>query len=395
MVLEGIRVLDLSRYVAGPYCGALLADMGAEVIKIERPGGGDERMVGPFAPNGEAMSFYMNLSRNKKGITLNLMGEKGREILRELVKRSDVVLENFTPAAAEAMGLDYQSLKELNPGIILVSVSGFGKYGPYSQRTCFDSIAQAMSGAMSYTGFPDGPPMRAAVPYVDFSAATNAALGTMFALFHRQRTGVGQMVDVALLDTAVAFVAGMGVAAEYQVLGQVRGPIGNHSFYNATDCFRAKDGWVMVSIIGNSLWRRFLGVIGREELASDPRFKDDMSRYQNRALINPIVSQWMAEKTVDEVIRLLEEARVPCGPVNTIAEVVADPQVKAREMLVDVEYPDVGEVPVGGVVIKLSETPGKIRKRGPRVGENNDEVYRGLLGLSPEELERLKAEGVI
>lgn len=394
-LLAGTRILDFSRYATGPYTSMLLADMGAEVIRVERPEGNEDRHLGPFAPDGRSLPYDLIMGRNKKDITLNLRSDKGKDLLKKLVKRSDVMIHNFTCGSKEAAILDYASLKESNPAIILIAISGFGQSGPFAQRACFDSIAQALSGAMSYTGFPGNPPTREGVAFVDLSTGLYAALGTMLALYHRQRTGMGQMVDVAMLDVAVSYISAVAAIAEYKVLGNMRQQQGNQSFYNFTDSFLAKDGWVMISVIGNSLWRRFIQVLGREELAQDPRFKDDLARYENHHLLRPIVDDWIAGKTVAEAIQLLDEARIPCGKVNSIADVVADPQVKAREMLVDMEYPNIGKVPLPGVVLKLSQTPGRIEKPAPLLGEHNTEIYCGLLGLSPEELSRLQEEGIV
>lgn len=394
MALDGVRVLDFSRYGAGPYCGMVLADMGAEVIRVEKPGGEEDRKLGPFA-NGVSIPFSIILARNKKGITLNPRNEKGKEMLRKLAEHSDVVFHNFTVGAEEASLLSYDSLKEVNPAIIVASLTGFGTTGPYAQRTAFDSVAQALSGAMSYTGFPGSPPTRAAVAYVDFGTGTFAALSIVLALYHRQKTGKGQMIDLALIDTAVSWVASIGCAAEYKLLNYVRPQIGNHSFYNFSDLFKTKDGWVMISIIGTPLWKRLTRIIGKEEWVEDPRFRDDMDRFVNRHLFEPIISEWMAERTTQEVMNILEEARVPYGQVNNMAEMVADAQVKARELLVDVEYPGVGKVPLPGIVPKFSETPGRIQRRAPMVGEHNAEIYCSVLGLSPEELSQLEAEGVV
>lgn len=393
-VLTGVRVLDFARYLAGPYCAMLLADMGAEVIRVEEPGGSADRTLGPLAPTGDSMSI-MTVNRNKKGITLDLTKEKGREVMRELVKRSDMVVENYGAGTKEPLGLGYESLKKVNPAIILVSISGFGGSGPYSKRLAFDPTAQALSSSMSYTGFPGGPPTRGAAPYVDFSTGIYSALGAMLALYHREKTGVGQVVDMALLDTAVSFSAGYGVAAEYKILGTVRQPLGNHSFYNYSDSYQAKDGWVMISVIGHRLWKRFARLIGKEEWGDDARFKDDNSRFEHRDIIRSVVSRWMATRTVAEVIKALEENRVPCAKVNNAADMFVDPQIRARGMIVDVDYPGVGPVPLGGVTIKLSETPGSIETRSPLVGEHNQEVYGGLLGYSPKELAALAEEGVI
>jgi len=394
-VLEGIRVLDFGRYVAGAYCGALLADMGAEVIRVERPGGEVDRELGPFAPNGENIVYGMIMHRNKKGITLNTRSEKGREILKELEKRVDIVVENYGVEGKKIMGLDYEPLSGINPGIILVSISGFGSYGPYAKKLCFDAVAQGMSGAMCYTGFPGNPPTRAAAPYVDFSSGIYGALGAMFALYYRKKTGKGQMVDVALFDAAVSFVAGMGVAAEYKLLDYIRPQIGNSSFYNYNNTYKARDGWLFIYTLGNSIWRRLLKAIDREDLAQDPRFKDDVSRWQNRDILDPIISEWVSQHTVREVLNLLEEARVPCGPVNDISAVVDDPHVRVRKAIEDVDFPGVGSVPLSGVVIKLSQTPGEIEKRAPLIGEHNEEIYGKLLNLSLEELQQLKQESVV
>jgi len=393
-VLRGIRILDFSHWFAGPYAATLLADMGADVIRVERPDGEEERNFGPFAPNSESMLTMVTL-RNKKGITLNLRSEKGKEILQGLVQCSDVVLHSFTIGSEEAKILSYQSLKKINPAIILATISGFGSTGPYAERPCFDTIAQALSGAMSYTGFPNGPPIRSGVAWVDFSTGTHAALGIMLALYYRLLTGKGQMIDLALLDVAVSCVAGLAVAAEYKVLGFVRQQIGNHSYHTFTDCFQAEDGWVMLGASSNPIWRRFLKAMGREDLKDDPRFKDDESRFQNRELIQPLAREWVGKRTVKEVVQQLTQARVPCAQVNNVAQMVNHPQVRAREALVDMEYPGVGKVPLPGVAIKMSETPGTIERRAPKAGENNEEVYSELLGFTPKELSRLEAEGVI
>jgi len=393
-VLTGIRVLDFSRWFAGPYAATLLAAMGAEVIRIERPTGEEERNFGPYAPTGESMLTMVTLA-NRRGVTLDPLSEKGREIVQQLVKKSDVVLHSYVSGSEEEKLLSYESLKKINPAIIVAKVSGFGSWGPYMHRPCFDTIAQALSGAMSYTGFPETAPTRSGYAWVDFSTGAHCALGIMFALFHRQKTGKGQFIDVALLDVAVACVAGLAVAAEYKVGGMVRGRQGNASYYNFTDCLKAKDGWVMIGLAGNPIWRRFTRALGREDLKDDPRFVDDKHRFENRKAIRALIDEWLKDKTVDETMKLLDKARVPCSRVNNIDEMVNDPHVKAREMLVDIPYPGIGNVPVPGVVIKMSETPGAIERPGPRPGEHNQEVYTSLLGFTPQKLAELKSEGVI
>lgn len=393
-VLTGVRVLDFSRWFAGPYAATLLAAMGAEVIRVERPAGEEERNFGPYAPNGDGMLTLVTL-QNRRGITLDPLSDKGKEIVEQLVRKSDVVLHSYVSGSKEESLLSYDSLTQFNPAIIVAKVSGFGSTGPYAKRPCFDTIAQALSGAMSFTGFPETAPTRSGYAWVDFSTGAHAALGIMFALFHRQRTGKGQFIDIALLDVAVACVAGLAVAAEYKVSGIIRGQQGNASYYNYTNCVKASDGWMMIGISGNPIWRRFTRAVGREDLKEDPRLQSDRLRYENRQVIQTVLDEWLKDKTVGEVIRIMEEARVPCSPVNNIVEMVNDPQVAAREMLIDVEYPGIGKIPLPGPAIKMSETPGAIEMPAPKAGEHNQEVYSSLLGFDSEKLGQLKAEGVI
>ena len=394
-VLTGIRVLDFSRYAAGPSATMILADMGADVIRVEPPSGGEDRTLGPFAPNGESLPFGIIINRNKRGITLNLRSDAGQSILKKLVAKADVIVENFSPGVKAEMGLTYETLKAINPRIIHVSVTAYGQNGPYVNRLGFDPIAQAMCSAMSYSGFPGNPPVRFQASWVDNSTGIATALGTMLALYHRQATGEGQAVDMALLDTAISFVSNMGVAAEYKVNNFVRSQIGNGSFYAYGDCFQVKDGWVYMSVIGDSLWRRLCRLLGREDWLKDERFSSDNSRFQNRQIISDVIAPWLAGKTVIEILEITEKNRIPCAPVSTVPQMVANPQVAAREMLVDVDFPGVGPVPHTGVAIKLSKTPGSIEHRAPLLGEHNEEIYCGLVGMKKNELAKLKKEGVI
>lgn len=393
--LEGVRVLDFSRMLAGPYCSELLAQMGAEVIRIERPGGELDRTMG--IPMGDTTwaFFFLHTACNKKCITLNMQSPKGMEIAKELTKRSDVILHNLTSNVAKAIGMEYETFKEVNPAIIFAALSGFGQSGPYKDRTAFDVILQAMSGAMSLTGFPDKPPIRSAVSFIDFGTGILTALGIMMALYHREKTGVGQMVDTALIDTATSYIASHGLVSEYSLFKQHRLRVGNTSFWAFADCFKTKDGYVFFYVPFDNSWKKFAKTIGREDLADDPRFAADHLRFANRHILYPIVSDWVSDKTSDEVTKILEGIRIPCGPVNTIADLIEDPQVREREMLQEVEYPGIGKLSPPGVPIKLSETPGKIEKRPPLLGENNEEIYQGLLGFSAEELAQLQAENVI
>jgi len=390
-ILKGVRVLDLGRFIACPYCGLLLAAMGAEVIQVKRPGEREEVFL-PFQFDPWPY-FSVAYGANKKGITLDLMHEQGRQVFKELVRKCDVVLENFSIDMAKAMGLDYEALKEVNPGIILVAITGFGQYGPYASRLAFDAIGQALSGAMMATGFADGPPLRSGVNFVDYGTALYAALGTVSALYHREKTGKGQLVDVSLMDTAVSFRG--TVFAFYKLFNWIAPRLGNRSPFHVYNCYKTKDGWVFLAVITNRLWRRLAEVMGQEELAVDPRFATDAARCENIDVLHSIVGEWMEGKTVAEVISLMEEAQIPCSPVYDIPDVLDDPHIRAREMIVDIDYPGLGRVPLTGFPIKFSETPGNIATRGPDLGEHNEEIYCGLLGFSREELAGLQQDGII
>jgi len=395
-VLEGTRVLDLSHYKAGPTCGQFLADMGAEVIRIEKPGGEEDRRLGPFAANGQ--SIYLAFTcRNKKGITLNLQKDKGKDMLKKLVRQSDVVIENFGPVGNKKLGLDYESLKKIKSDIIVVAVSGYGQYGPYANRLGFDGIAQAIAGMMWVTGFPDkGEPVKAGVGFVDFATGVYGALGTLLALHHREKTGKGQLVDVSLLDSAVSFME--YIFGEYEVANYVHPQLGNaHPFIGPYDAYKAKDGYFFLGVISNPMWRRLLKFMGREELADDPRFKTDLERgrLESHRFFAEWINNWASEKTVKEVVEQLNEADIPCAPVNTIPEAASDPHIRAREMITELDHPGIGNIPLIGIPIKLSETPGEIKTPAPTVGQHNEELYSSLLGLDSEQLSQLEREGVI
>lgn len=394
-VLHGIRVLDFARYRAGPTCAQILADMGAEVIRVERPGGEDDRRLEPFAAGGK--SFYLMFTcRNKKAITLNLGKPKGKEILKELVKRSDVVVEAFGPDVNKRLGLDYESLKKIKSDIIVTAVSAYGQFGPYASRLGFDGNAQAVSGLMSITGFPPGPPIKSGASLMDTATGVYGALGTLLALYHREKTGEGQLVDVCLLDTAISFMESF--IAEYEVGHAIHPQVGNaHSYIAPYDAYKAKDGYFYVCVAGSALWKRFLRMMKREDIAGDRRFQTDYERArpENRQFFSDWLNEWAADKTVDEVVSEFTEAGIPCARVNSIPEVAADPHVRARGMLPEVEHPGVGKVPLIGMPIKLSKTPGRIKTPQPMLGEHNEEIYCDLLGYTPEEVAQLKAEEII
>ena len=394
-VLAGIRVLDLSRFQSGPVCGMLLGDMGAEVIRIEEPEGAPDRSWGLLGPDGETLSYKI-VGRNRKGITLRLNKPEGLKVFYELVKRSDVVLHNFTPGTSMADALDYERLKEVHPKIILAAITGFGQNGPDAKQVCFDHIAQARSGAMILTGFPGDPPLKTTVTYNDIGAGTYAALGITMALYHRERTGQGQFIDVSLLDVAFFATQCMGSLLLYKVYGEVRQQVGNRGFHSYLGCFKARDGWIFLSGTTNPIWERLTRAIGREDMAKDPRFnQNDMVRFDHADLIDEVVGEWVAQRTVTEVLSVLQAARVPCSAVNTIDKLENDPQVAAREMVVPMDHPGLGGIPLPGFPMKFSLTPGRITRRAPHIGEHNEEVYCGLLGLSRKELDKLKREGLI
>lgn len=392
--LEGIRVLDLSRFQASPLCGMILADMGAEVIRIEPPEGAPDRTWGQLGPDGETL-LYKIVSRNKKGITLNMDSAEGKEIFYELVRYSDIVLHNFTPGAPIAKELNYDILKRYNKKIIVGIVSGYGQTGPDAENPCFDSVAQARSGSMVINGFPGEQFVKTGIPYIDVASGFMATIGVLLALYYREKTGKGQVVDVSLFDTAFFATQSVGTLLLYTLSGEIRKQIGNRGFHSYNGCFKTKDRWVQIAIPTNSIWRRFLKAIGREDLKDDVRFKNDMERFYNADIIDPIVQQWIEVKTSKDVIEILQRARVPCSVVNTINELLDDQQVKSRQMIEFIDYPGVGKIPVPGIPVKLSLTPGSIRMPSPRIGEHNEEVYSKILGFNSEKIYNLRKKGII
>lgn len=392
-VLDGIRVIDISTFQAAPFCCQTLADFGAEVIRVEPPGGAVDRELGPFAPNGENMAVAI-YGRNKKGITLNLQSEKGKQLLEELVKHSDVLVTNLTPRAVKSLEIGYESLSKVNPRLIYASITGYGQYGPYAERPGFDPIFQAVMGHMYITGFKGSPPTKSGASLTDYGAGLYGVIGILLALRHRDKTGQGQEIDIAMLDTGVSFME--AVFVQYKVLNEVQPQMGNARPFSApTDTFRCKDGYVYVAVSFDRMWKRFTRLIGREDLADDPRFDSSEKRRRNRDYMNSLAEGWLADKTRDEAVKLLVEAGIPAGPVNTVTEAIVDPQIKAREMIVDLDHPGIGKVPVSGIVIKLSQTPGSIETPVPSIGQHNKEIYCGLLGYTEGKLSQIKKEGVI
>jgi crotonobetainyl-CoA:carnitine CoA-transferase CaiB-like acyl-CoA transferase len=392
--LEGLRVLDLSRFQACPVCGMMLADFGAEVIRIEQPDGAPDRTWGQLGPDGETL-LYKIVCRNKKAVTLRMENPEGLEIFQELVRHSDVLLHNFTPGAPVAQEVSYDRLKEINPRIIVAAVSGYGQTGPDAEKPCFDAVAQARSGAMVLNGFPDDPPLKTTVTHIDVSTGLMAAIGVLVALHHRERTGLGQAVDVSLFDTASFATQALGTLLLHNLFGEIRTQVGNRGFHSYAGCHKAKGKWVMINPATNTIWKRFTRAIGQPAMAEDTRFATDMDRFRNAALIDPVVKEWVEQRTAAEILGVLDKARIPCSAVNTIDEALQDPQVAARDMIAYLDYPDLGTLPIPGLPIKLSLTPGSINSAAPRLGEHNQDIYCGLLGFTPEKLARLKTDGII
>ena len=372
--LEGIRVLELARYQAGPRGGMILSDLGAEVIKIEKLGGEETRKSPPLV-RGQSVYFTV-YNRGKKSVCLDMRSAEGKEVFAALVKKSEVVLENFRPGVMRAMGFDYDRLRALNPGIILVSVSGFGQYGPYTDRPAFDPLGQAMSGLMTLTGQPVGQPLGTASSVVDRYTALHATIGTLAALRHRERTGEGQVVDVCLLDSALTMVE--IPTSYYLATGQEGG----------RPPYRARDGWVVISAAGREMAARLMRIVGAE--ADEAPMPGSSVGDRRRAF----VERWCAERTVEEICATLTAAGVPVGPVRTIPEVAADPHLWEREMLVKMDDAVAGEMYVPGVTIKLSRTPGRLGPV-PTPGQHTDEVLRGVLGYDGATIDALRQGGAV
>ncbi|HEY7405585.1 MAG TPA: CoA transferase [Candidatus Angelobacter sp.] len=390
--LSGIRVIDFGRFIAGPYCAMLLADFGADVIRVDRHQGSEDRYIAAITESGEGGGF-LSLNRNKRNLTLDTSKPESAEIIRRLVKSADVVVANLPMNVMKHMGLDYESLCAVKPDIILARISTFGPDGPYANRVGFDTVAQAMTGAMSLTGFP-GAPVRDIVPFEDFGTALHTAFGVMVALYHRKQTGQGQIVDGSLLATGITYL--QGLLAERFVLGIERKQQGNTSFYAApSDAYPTKDGWIVVSAVGNDMFARWGRLVGHEDFIHDPRFADDQGRADHREAITQAMNEWLASRTSEQAIAELEKARVPAGPVLEMQQVLEDPQVKARELLKYVEHAGAAKpVPLADTAVRLSATPGGIRQRAAALGEHTDEVLREIAYSDQEIIELRKAEVV-
>jgi len=385
-------VLDFGRFIAGPYCAMMLADFGADVIRIERREGGEDRRLGPVTESGEG-GLFLNVNRNKRGMTLDLGHQAAPDIVRSLVKSADVVVANLPVEVLQKTGLDYASLRSIREDIILVMASAFGPDGPYRDRIGFDGVIQAMSGSMSLTGFP-GPPIRSIVSWVDYGTALHAAFGVMVALYQRRETGKGQLIDVSLLATGVTFM--MPLIAERKTTGIRREQQGNTGYYAApADVYQTADGgWLIVPTIGGPMFRRWARLVGREDLIHDPRCKDDITRGDNAKLINEIMAEWCLKRGRDEAVRELERARVPCGPVLDLDEVMTDDQVNSRNLIHEIPFPQGSKpVPISATPVRFTANP-RSPLRAPTLGEHTDQVLAEL-GFTPEQISALRESKVV
>ncbi len=391
-VLDGIRVIDFGRYIAGPYCAALLGDLGADVIRVERIDGGEDRYVVPVTDDVIG-ALFMQCNRNKRGMTLNPTKSDGREIAHRLVAKADVVVANLPPQTLAATGLDYDTLKSVKPDIILTTVSAFGHGGPWSDKVGFDSLGQAMSGNLHMSGDADTP-TRSFAPYVDFGTASLSALSTLAALMHRNRTGEGQLLEGALLKTALTFMNNTLIEQHHLRLDRAA-TINRSPMAGPADTFRTTDGWVMCSIVGQAQFKRWCELIDDVSLLDDPRFADDIGRGDHGEVLSARMSNWCASRSTRDALAQLEAAKLPAGPVYDLQQVLDDPHVRAIDFLEPVHYPSASSPsPVARYPVDLSATPGTIRSPAPQLGEHTLEILQDL-GYHDTDIERFRAARVV
>jgi formyl-CoA transferase len=379
--LNGIRVLDLSRVLAGPYCTMVLGDLGADVIKVESPGGDETRGWGPPFAEGES-AYYLCVNRNKRGIVVDFKTAEGRDILHGLVRQSDVLLENFRPDSLARFSLDYESVSVINPSLIYCSITGFGQTGPLRDKPGYDFMIQAMGGIMSVTGEPDGEPMKSGVAVADLFAGQNAVIAILAALQARTHTGKGQHLDISLFDSQLGWLA--NVASNYLISGNLPRRYGNaHANIVPYQSFQASDGWFVIAVGNDRQFESLCNFIDKPELSSDPRFAKNSARVQNREELIPLLKPVFETKTVHEWLSLIGD-EFPCGPINNLNQVFSMPQVEAREMLIHMKHPTIGDLPLVGSPLKFSDTPVEYRLPPPRLGEHTEQVLKELLGYFSE-----------
>jgi crotonobetainyl-CoA:carnitine CoA-transferase CaiB-like acyl-CoA transferase len=379
----------------------LFADMGAEVIKVEPPEGELIRDNPPMVKEGEGgphdrsrSGYFLALNRNKYGITLNLKHPKAVEVFQELIKIGDVVLENYAPGVMKRLGIDYPLLRKINPRIIMCSISGFGQTGRYSERLAFDVISQAMSGLMSITGHPDNPPTRVGTSLGDVNAAVHAAFAIMTALYYREKTGIGQYIDVSMLETMVGILEG-GIV-RWTIGKELLTPIGSMNPHEAPmAAFRCKDGYIIIATVGNEHWQRFCRAVHRPDWAEDPEYRTKRQRWEKKHLLQEEIEKITAQYTVKEVGEMMDQERVANSPIFNIKQVIEDPHLKDRGYFVDIDHPVIGKAKIPGIPFKMSETPGSVERPSPLVGEHNELILGKYLGMNREEIEKLKGEGAI
>jgi crotonobetainyl-CoA:carnitine CoA-transferase CaiB-like acyl-CoA transferase len=392
--LTGIKILDLSQTAAGPLCSMMLADMGAEVIKVEIPGRGDGlRSWGPPFLSGEGV-YFLGLNRNKKSLTLNLKSEKGKEIFFKLLIESDVLIENFRPGTMERLGLEYDEIRRKNPRIVYCRISGYGQNGPYYRRGGYDLIAQGESGIMEVTGEEDRPPSKVGIAIVDFGTGMNAAYGVLAALLAREKLGSGQIVDVALFDTAIYWMTFQQIGAYLASKIPAKRLGTAHPVAAPYEAYKTKDIYITIGCSADRNWKKLCELLGKPELITDPLFVTNPDRVKNRKQLTPILSTIFSTKTGDEWLQELRKVDIPCGSINTLDKVVSDPQVLHRKMLVEIKHPTAGAITVPGIPIKLSKTPGEIKTPPPKLGQHTKEILHEL-GYSAEEITEFQANNII
>ncbi len=392
--LEGVKVLDLTRVLAGPYCTMMLADMGAEVVKVERPGAGDDtRAFGPPFVNGES-AYFMSINRNKRSVTMNFKHEKALGILRQLLETADVVVENFRPGTMESFGYGYEAVHAFNPRLIFCSISGYGHSGPDEKLPGYDLIIQGEGGIASLTGSPDGPPFKVGSSQADIVAGMMGFQGILLALMARNQTGKGQKIDIGMLDCQIALLTYQ--AGIYFATGESPDRMGNqHPTITPYEMYRCKDGYINAACGNDNMWRKFCNVLGHDEWPEDERFQTNADRVQHRRQLGALIEPVMMEKTQTEWIDALRGVGLPCGPIQTVGQACEDPQVLTRDMIVDLEHPKAGPIRVTGLPLKLSDTPGEIHSPPPLLGQHTEEVLDEWLKISSLEVDGLRQEGVV